>query len=686
MFQPLADPARLAALRRTALLDSPPTAAFDRLTRLATAILHAPVALVTLVDADRQVVVSSRGLPEPWASRSETPLTHAICRHTLESGAPLLIADARAHPLVEDSLAVPELGVVAYAGIPLVTADGHALGSVCVIDHVPRVWTREEIALLTDLAASVMTEIELRTTLAERARQAVEAERARTAVDRERARLREIFEQAPALIALLVGPQHAFEFANPTYKRVMGRDDAALIGRPVRAVFPELAEQGLFDHLDAVYRSGTLYAATETLVSLDRGGDGRHADAFFSFVYQPLRDAEGEVRGILVNGSEVTEQVEARRRGEDLAVVAETARAGLQQVIDVLPEGIIITDVTGRVSRANRAAEDLLGSAIVGHALGRTAQTLARQNLRRLDGTVYPAGELPLERSLERGEEVRGVQLLVRRVGDTRGDIPALLNSAPLRDAAEVVIGAVAVFQDITTIKNFERARDALLATVAHDLKNPLTAIQGLAELTQQQVQRQGTPSNERIAARQESIVTAATQMTTLLNELLDALQVEMGQSLALDLVPTDLVALLQRAVAHQHEIAGHPLRLKASVPDLVCSVDAARLERVIGNLMANAITYSPTGAVVVVHLARESLAASAWATLRVQDHGRGIPVEDLPHVFDRFRRGKNVGDTPGMGIGLASVRQIVEQHGGTVTVDSQEGAGSTFTVRLPLQ
>ncbi len=159
---PVADPERLAALRQLILLDTPVEAAFDRLSALAARVLRAPVALVALVDEDRQFFKSCVGLPEPWVTARQTPLSHSFCQHEVRTLAPLVIEDARAHPLVCDNLAVPDLGVVAYLGVPLVTADGHALGSFCVIDHRPRAWTAEEIATLTELTASVMTEIELR--------------------------------------------------------------------------------------------------------------------------------------------------------------------------------------------------------------------------------------------------------------------------------------------------------------------------------------------------------------------------------------------------------------------------------------------------------------------------------------------------------------------------------------------
>src|SRR3954452_7869443 len=130
----LDDPDRLAALRRTGLLDSLPEPSFDRLARLATRLLGVPVALVSLVEADRQFFKSCAGLPEPWASRRQTPLSHSFCRHVVDTREPLVIADARRHPAVCENPAIAELGVVALLGVPLITPEGQALGSFCAID------------------------------------------------------------------------------------------------------------------------------------------------------------------------------------------------------------------------------------------------------------------------------------------------------------------------------------------------------------------------------------------------------------------------------------------------------------------------------------------------------------------------------------------------------------------------
>jgi GAF domain-containing protein len=155
------DPERLHALRGTNLLDTPADEAFDRPARLAAKALHAPVALVSLVDEDRQFFKSCLGLPEPWASRRETPLTHSFCQHAIAAREPLVVEDAREHPVLRHNGAIRDLGVVAYLGIPLIDGAGQALGTLCVIDTTPRRWSAGDVALLQDVAAMVVEQVAL---------------------------------------------------------------------------------------------------------------------------------------------------------------------------------------------------------------------------------------------------------------------------------------------------------------------------------------------------------------------------------------------------------------------------------------------------------------------------------------------------------------------------------------------
>jgi signal transduction histidine kinase len=127
-------------------------------------------------------------------------------------------------------------------------------------------------------------------------------------------------------------------------------------------------------------------------------------------------------------------------------------------------------------------------------------------------------------------------------------------------------------------------------------------------------------------------------------------------------------------------------MRVESDSSSLLALADASRLERVVRNMLDNAIKYSPAGGDVIVRTWREEDEGGNWAVVTIEDHGLGIPASDLPYVFDRFHRGGNVQrHFAGSGIGLTGAKQIVAQHGGAITVQSVEGEGTTFTLRLPL-
>ncbi|MBZ5637806.1 MAG: sigma 54-interacting transcriptional regulator [Acidobacteriia bacterium] len=323
--------ARLAALRRTSLLDTPPEEAFDRLTRLATTILRVPVALVSLVDGDRQFFKSCVGLTEPLASLRQTPLTHSFCKHAVASGEPFIVSDARRHPLVRDNPAVSELGVIAYAGIPLTTTDGLTLGTFCVVDGSPREWTEEEIEVLRSLAASVMTEIGARR-LAEELRglstdlqTVVDARTSQLGRAEERWR---VLLQVNNAIVTCLDREALFEATAGALRGVIPFDRAALVlDDPVDGVFKVLGVAGPVPSPSMIplgtewprrgSRSGWIADSGQLLLTPDLRQDPRfieHAplirDGILSALSVPLR-AKGKVMGTLNVGSG-----EAGRYGE----------------------------------------------------------------------------------------------------------------------------------------------------------------------------------------------------------------------------------------------------------------------------------------------------------------------------------------------------------------------------------
>lgn len=224
------------------------------------------------------------------------------------------------------------------------------------------------------------------------------------------------------------------------------------------------------------------------------------------------------------------------------------------------------------------------------------------------------------------------------------------------------------------------QARDEALSLLAHDLRSPLSVVVGYVQLLARQA-RDGTVDPERLVAYGARIEESARQMTTLLEDLLaDADPDSVGEPL--DTEPIDLADLVRRVCGHHAGVVSEA-RIEARVPHgpLILDANEAKLERALHNLVLNAIKYSPEGAEVTVRVE----ATPDEVTIGVADHGIGIPQADLARIFERFMRGSNVsGRVSGIGLGLSSAKRAVEAHGGTIDVESTEGEGTTFTIRLP--
>ncbi len=259
------------------------------------------------------------------------------------------------------------------------------------------------------------------------------------------------------------------------------------------------------------------------------------------------------------------------------------------------------------------------------------------------------------------------------------------------RDFAQDAAARAALAVDNARLRqDLERAirtRDEYFAAASHDLRTPLTAIRGAAQM-QGRLLRQLSEHEATIFAPGLAIIDAATsRLARLASGLLDLARLEVGRPLELERGPSDLVDLTRRMIAEvQHTTDQTTIRLEAD-GEISGNWDAGRIERVVANLLDNAIKYSGTGGTVEVRLARAKRASGEVATIEVRDFGLGIPPTDLPFVFDQFRRGGNVaGQIAGTGLGLAGARHIVEEHGGTITIESTLGMGTTVRVEIPIE
>jgi signal transduction histidine kinase len=230
------------------------------------------------------------------------------------------------------------------------------------------------------------------------------------------------------------------------------------------------------------------------------------------------------------------------------------------------------------------------------------------------------------------------------------------------------------------------RTRDEYLAAASHDLRNPLTAIRGSAQLLARQLRRMGVEDSEAVRSSLGIIESATVRMNRLVNGLLDLARLEMGSPLELDRSRTDLVALVHQVVLETRQTTNPP-NIRLEVDDAVIGEwDAARLERVVANLLDNAVKYGAGRGEIFVSVRRDERDGGEVAVLEVRDMGVGIPSDDLRRVFDRFHRGSNVvGQIGGTGLGLSGARQIVLEHGGDIVLESEVGKGTMVRVELPI-
>jgi signal transduction histidine kinase/CHASE2 domain-containing sensor protein len=368
-----------------------------------------------------------------------------------------------------------------------------------------------------------------------------------------------------------------------------------------------------------------------------------------------------------VESPAVAELVQARiaqiqSATEGLRLLRDLVRNSVAQ----MGNGVLVADPVGRVIFANRRAGTLLrgddGAVAVGAALLGVLEDVAIEDG---PGWLEALRLVLVERS--------GVQLSVR--GHQGEDLLAHLG--PLVDDAGTLQGLVLAIADVSTLRQSERARAEILAFVSHDLRAPLISVLSLVELAHEGRSRgELEASLHRAGEYAERTLALAEQFL----ELTRASDPDAVNRTVVDL--EELAAQALHDVWDQAEARGIAIHNRLELEQAWVEVDASLVQRAIVNLLGNAIAYSPEQASVTLSLARDG----ASYVCCVADEGPGIAPEDLPHLFDRYRRGQAVrpSDGGGAGLGLAIVKEVAERHGGSVSVTSKPGAGSRFCITLP--
>jgi PAS domain S-box-containing protein len=675
---PLSENARLQALHRLNVLDSEAEQVFDDIVHLASHLCGTPVAMISLIDESRQWFKSSVGAPVREMPRSESFCAHAICE--LDLTRVFEVSDASLDPrFAKWSFVADQPHVRFYAGAPLVSEDGHALGTLCVVDLKARTLTEQQGRSLKILARSVVAQLELRY----QAKVTKEKSDALTASEE---RYRMVVEGALDAVVTM-NSRGQITAWNRQAEAIFGRSAADVMGKGLHDVI-----------IPAAMRE-----------SHQRGLQG-----FLSTGVGPVLNNRVEVTALRANGEEFPVELTVlpiRSGGQfefsafvrDITdrKIAETAArqaAKLALVAAKTDNAVIITDDHGRIEWVNegftRISEYVLddvkgkkpGSFLQGPETDRATVDFVRRQL----------------------ADQKGFKAEILNYSKSGRPYWLAIEVQPIFDASGALRNFVAIESDVTERKRVEtalrvakedaeaanRAKSEFLANMSHEIRTPLNGVIGMSELLL------GTTLDERQSRYAQVVMSSADALLALINQILDFSKIEAGK-LELEQVDFNLETtagdvcemLAQKAGKKGLELL---CRIEPSVP-LSVRGDPDRLRQILINLVNNAIKFTEHGE-VVVHISQDTDcigrndAGKPCVTVRVEvsDTGIGIPAERMDRLFKSFSQvdASTTRRYGGTGLGLAISKQLAELMGGQIGVRSDAGRGSTFwfTAKLELQ
>jgi len=685
---------RLEALREYGILDTPPEQAYEDIALLASSICQTPIAAISLIDGDRQWFKAAIGL-----DAQETPRDMAFCAHTILEAGLFVVSDARTDARFQDNPLVTDTPAIRfYAGTPLLTPEGFALGSLCVIDQTPRSLTPAQVEALEALGRQVMGQFHLRRQV-EHLRK---TEQARKTLDE---RLGRICANAPGMFyQFLLHPDGsmAFPFVSDGCRLILGlepeqlQSDSSLIRRIIHP-----------DDWDSLMQSIAASAAAlepwrwEGRTILPSG-----RQVWVQGASTPEWQSNGSVcwDGLLIDISERKEAQGALARQQEFT----------QAVLENMADGIVACDAGGTLTLFNRATREFHG---LPAAPIPPEQWAKHFDLYRADGrTPMQTEEIPLFRALQ-GQTVRKVEMVIAPKDGPRRTM--LADGQAFFDGAGRKLGAVVVMHDITEQKQVEtqiwdytgvlefqkseleahtcelalardqalastRAKSEFLANMSHEIRTPMNGVIGMTELLLE------TPLEGEQRDHALTIRHSADALLTVINDILDVSKIESGK-MAVERTSFDLRALM-------NEVAGllQPRAQEKGIA-LTCTCphdlperlqgDPVRLRQVLTNLVGNAVKFTLHGEVCLVAHLREDHSADVALALTVQDTGIGISPERQAAIFESFTQadGSTTREYGGTGLGLTISRHLIELMGGRLTVESELGRGSLFTASLTL-
>lgn len=650
------EPERQAALDEYELLSGSPEAWFDDIVSVAAEVCSSEMAMVNLLDRDQQLFKAAVGVSREHFIPERSS---SFCGHAIVQSNVFEIPDASEDERFHDNPWTLDHGVRFYAGVPLVNADGYALGTICVLDRHPRHLDERQKEALKSLARVVMKHIETR--------------RAETFGWR----VSELIQQSDDFVAMVDATTFTVLYINDGLADLVGAatDRQALKQLAISGIFPSLTPERLSEWAALTPDQGSVDLFSQTLRGADR-------ERVVSLRITPSRVRERPV--LLVVAEDMEALLSSRKREEQAA--SEVRRLAL--VARKTDNPVIITDADDRIEWVNPSFESLTG-----YPLDEVRGLKPGDFLQGPDTDEQARRRLAI--AIANGEPVRQEILNYSR----QGNIYWLdLDIQPVHDDEGQLVNFVAVQTDITRRKELEhqlrqakedadrsnQAKSQFLANISHELRTPLNGIIGISELLQRD--RKRPDADEQLATLKDS----ANGLLEIINDLLDLSKIE-ARSLELELRPFDLDRMLRnldnlfRPQAEGKDVTLH-FDIDEQAPRHLHG-DEQRLRQVLMNLLGNALKFTQQGRVTLAIDPRASFGDTCNLAFRITDSGPGIEPSARDRIFEPFGQAdaslaRRYGGT---GLGLTICQRLVELMGGSIQVESEEGQGATFSFVLPL-
>jgi PAS domain S-box-containing protein len=520
----------------------------------------------------------------------------------------------------------------------------------------------------------------------------------------ERARLEEVFRQAPTFLAILHGPEHVFRLANDAYYQVVGH--RAILGKRVVDALPEVVAQGFVGILDEVLRTGQPFIGRELPVMLQRSPGAELEQRFLDFVYQPLTDGDGTRLGIVAHGSDVTDQVLARREVElvnaELQHRAAELRASEQRLRDLFNQAPVAVAVMAgpdhvyTIVSPRYAETPGSGRQLLGRPVREAFPELAGQGLAEMIDHVYATGQphfaderhVKLDRDGDGVTEDYWFNIGYQPLRDTAGQVYAVASVAyevteQMRARQELELAKAAAEAARVEAVTANQAKSAFLTTMSHELRTPLNAVAGYSDLLLLGVRGELTDS-QRVDL--ERIKRSGQYLLGLINDVLNFAKLDAGQvEYRFEDVPVaPLMEGLEELIRPQVDGKGLRYQHGTCSPAYSVRADPEKVRQILLNLLVNAVKFTDAGGEVALVC---SAVGEESVRIAVRDTGRGIAADQLARVFDPFvqvDRHLTPMSQQGVGLGLAISRDLANGMGGQLEATSEVGVGSEFALILP--